>query len=75
MRVEDEAQQYSERAEAACLVGKSFFVTHEGSMGLCLPEAKPGDVVVFFADVPLPSLLRGLGDGTYVGIGECYLYD
>ncbi|KAK4506288.1 hypothetical protein PRZ48_000018 [Zasmidium cellare] len=54
--------------------GRSFFTTRKGTMGLCDPAARMGDLAVFLPGGLYPFTLRYLGDGTYSMLGDCYLY-
>ena len=71
---QDELERYSKRLAASC-AGRSFFLTDGGSMGLCLPSAQAGDVLVFFPAANYPLLLREVWQGRFVLVGECFLYD
>lgn len=61
--------------EMECCYGRSFFTTTDGTMGLCHPRARPGDLVVFLSGASYPFTLRGRADGSFEMIGDCYLYD
>ena len=58
----------------ACL-GKAFFITREGDMGLCYPEAGIGDEVWVLNGGNVPFVLRpeGREPGSYRFVGDCYL--
>lgn len=56
------------------LKGRNFFTTKQGYIGL-IPEAgKRGDQVCVILGCQSPMLLRRMGSGNMVVIGECYIH-
>jgi hypothetical protein len=56
-----------------CL-GRRFFITRKGFLGLAPPEAARGDIIVVFLGAPVPQVLRKNNDGYYTLVGECYVH-
>lgn len=52
--------------------GRSFFITEQGSMGLSPSAATLGDIVVVILGCTSPLVLRPVGDGKYLVVGEAY---
>ncbi|KAF2265874.1 hypothetical protein CC78DRAFT_597972 [Lojkania enalia] len=72
---------FSKAVENVC-IGRRFFITHQGSMGLAPPNARPGDEIVFLCGGNYPFVLRGQRDDVgggldgmlYQMLGDCYLF-
>ncbi|KAI0120263.1 heterokaryon incompatibility protein-domain-containing protein [Hypoxylon sp. NC0597] len=56
----------------AC-VGRKFFVTKRGFIGIGPASLKPDDLVVVILGVPVPFLVRKTESQNYILIGECYV--
>ena len=49
-------------------------VTELGYFGTAPAQAEIGDVVVIFHGVGVPYILREVGSGEHVLVGDCYLH-
>jgi hypothetical protein len=56
------------------LLGRSFFTTSNGYIGLCPAVAKPGDRLCVVLGCETPLLLRPLSNGHYQIVGECFVH-
>ena len=70
---EDSYGQLRESYGAA--LGRSFFITRQGYMGLAPPDARRGDKVVLLDGNRFPFILRrvGMGKNTFELLGESYM--
>ncbi|KAI1409895.1 HET-domain-containing protein [Hypoxylon sp. FL1857] len=64
-------QQFSDAVTRAVL-GRRFFITKRGRMGLGPPEIQPGDQVAILKGCHVPLLLRQAGDHMIL-VGEAYV--
>ena len=54
-------------------LGRSFFITKKGYMGLAPPDARPGDAVAVLFGSKVPFVLRPRESGTFELIGETHV--
>jgi hypothetical protein len=59
-------------ALATSLLGRSFFTTSTGFLGIGLPGIEVGDIVAILFGAQLPFVLRGNGE-TFRMVGACYV--
>ena len=57
----------------SAILGRSFFTTDGGYIGLAPIDTKPGDQVCILLGCQLPLVLRPCGDGYHKVVGECYI--
>lgn len=63
------------QAMLCAVFGRSFFVTSKGHLGLCYPNARPGDEVWVLRAGSVPFVLRdNTLSQTYGLVGDCYLH-
>ena len=55
-------------------MGRAFFATAEGHIGLAPHRLRPGDQVCIILGCQSPLVLRANKDGDYIVIGECYVH-
>jgi hypothetical protein len=55
-------------------VGRSFFVTEGGRLGLGPPAIKPLDICAVIIGAQIPSILRSSSPGRYRLVGEAHIY-
>ncbi len=63
------------RVSYGAALGRSFFITSDGYMGLAPPDAQSGDYVLLLDGAKFPFILRKVGSGehTYRLIGESFM--
>lgn len=69
--------RYDERRSASLLGpidSRNLMATTRGYIGLIPDDAQTGDVVCVLLGGPTPYVLRPVGDGDYILVGECYVY-
>ena len=61
------------RFASSCLFGRKFFISEQGSMGLCPENYQKGDIIVILLGCAVPLLLRPHDEGDYGLVGDVYL--
>ena len=59
---------------ACSAVGRKFFVTEKGYIGLGPGDAKPGDIVSIFLGGEVPFIIRKKNGGEFCFVGESYVH-
>ena len=72
LEISQETQIYLSQVYSKML-GRSFFTTADGYIGLAPKATKPGDEVCILLGCQTPLLLRPCGDGSHKVVGECYI--
>jgi hypothetical protein len=55
-------------------IGRAFFVSAEGFMGLVPRDTHPGDQIYIFLGADVPFAVRKRGDMAVRFLGECYVF-
>lgn len=69
--------RYDERRSASLfgpIDSRNLMATTRGYIGLIPDDAQIGDVICVLLGGPTPYVLRPVGDGDYILVGECYVY-
>ncbi|KAH8748324.1 heterokaryon incompatibility protein-domain-containing protein [Hyaloscypha finlandica] len=59
---------------ARATTGKMFGIAAEGRMVLIPPFTRVGDILAYIKGVPLPFVLRQMGNGNHELVGTCYVH-
>ncbi|KAH8651210.1 heterokaryon incompatibility protein 6 [Xylariales sp. PMI_506] len=69
----DAVQTFQMQATTTC-PGRAFATTHDGFMGLVPHLTQPGDVVAVLFGSTVPHVLRDVGKGCYMLIGDAFVH-